>query len=145
MKSLAIVTAAALALGACASGPNLSDNQLLSIHQAHAGAPVNKFHHYGTLDSWMPLGDSALTVWVRPNTAYLLTLTSDCPGLEYAHGISLGDQSGSVFAGLDNVTVIGQSVPVPCRIEQIQPLDAKAVRQAERDARDALQASAGGT
>ena len=104
MKSLAIAIVAALALGACASGPTLPDDQLLSLYQAHAGKPVNKFHHYGTLDRWVPLGDSALSVWLRPNTAYLLTLASDCPDLEYARTISLGDQSGSVFAGLDNVT-----------------------------------------
>ena len=144
MKSLASAIVAALALGACASGPTLPDDQLLSLYQAHAGKPVNKFHHYGTLDRWVPLGDSALSVWLRPNTAYLLTLASDCPDLEYARTISLGDQSGSVFAGLDNVTVIGRTMPVPCRISQIQPLDARAVREAERDARDALQASVGG-
>lgn len=146
MKSIALAAAAAFALGACATGPELSDSQRLEIHKAHAGPPVNSFYHYGTLYNWMPLGDSALTVWLRPNTAYLLTLTSDCPNLEYGRTISLGNPSGgSVFAGLDKVTVIDQAVPIPCRIEQIQPLDAQALRAAEREARDELQASVGGT
>ena len=145
MKSFFFPVVAMLALSACATGPTLSDQQRLAIHQAHAGAPVNSFNHFGTLHSWQPLGDSALTVWVRPQTAYLLTLASDCPNLEYGHAITLGDQTGTVFAGLDNVTVIGQSMPIPCRIEQIQPLDAKALKTAEREARDELQASAGGT
>ena len=145
MKSIYFAAIAAFALGACATGPTLSDNQRLQIHQAHAGEPVNKFHHFGSLHSFEPLGDSALTVWLRPSTAYLLTLASDCPDLEYARTISLGDQSGTVFAGLDNVSVIGQSTTIPCRIEQIQPLDAQALKEAERAARDELQASVGGT
>ena len=145
MKNILFAVAAVVALSACATGPTLSDQQRLAIHQAHAGAPVNSFSHFGSLHSWEPLGDSALTVWVRPQTAYLLTLTSDCPNLEYGHAITLGDQTGTVFAGLDNVIVSGQSTPIPCRIEKIQPLDAKAIKGAEREARDALQASSGGT
>ncbi len=145
MKNILLAVAAVFALSACATGPTLSDQQRLAIHQAHAGAPINKFSHFGALHSWEPLGDSALTVWVRPQTAYLLTLASDCPNLEYGRTITLGDQTGTVFAGLDNVIEGGQSTPNPCRIEQIQPLDAKALKQAERDARDELQASAGGT
>jgi hypothetical protein len=144
MKTLAFAIAVLATLAACASGPELSGQQRLAIYQAHAGAPVNSFSHYGTLHSWTPLGDSALAVWVRPQTAYLLTLASDCPNLGYGHAISLGDQSGTVFAGLDDVTVIGQSTPVPCRIQQIQPLDAKALKDAEREARDELQAPGGG-
>ncbi|MGH8074980.1 MAG: DUF6491 family protein [Lysobacter sp.] len=145
MKSILLAVAAVFALSACATGPTLSDPQRLAIHQAHAGAPVNSFSHFGTLYSWEPLGDSALTVWVRPQTAYLLTLASDCPNLEHGHAISLGDQTGTVFAGMDNVTVSGQGFPIPCRIKTIQPIDAKALKDAEREARDALQASAGGT
>ena len=87
MKNILFAVAAVVALSACATGPTLSDQQRLAIHQAHAGAPVNSFSHFGSLHSWEPLGDSALTVWVRPQTAYLLTLTSDCPNLEDGHRV----------------------------------------------------------
>ncbi|KGM57594.1 hypothetical protein N799_05940 [Lysobacter arseniciresistens ZS79] len=130
---------AALALLAgCATGPTLSETQRQQIYFDHAGAPVNKFSYFGTLHSWEPIGDDALVVWTRPSDAYLLRLASACPRLDVARSISLSDQTGAVFAGLDNVVVLDQSTSIPCRIETIQPLDVKAIRQAEDVARASL-------
>ena len=129
MKRLTIPVAVMLALSACATGSRLSDDQRLAIYRAHAGEPVSSFHYFSTLQSWAPLGDSALTVWVRPQTGYLLTLAGSCPDLAFAHAIRLTGQNGAVFSGLDKVEVLDrQAIDIPCRISRIQPLDAKAVR-----------------
>ena len=141
-RQLLAVPALAL-LVACATGPTLSENQRHRIYLDHAGEPVNKFSYFGTLHSWEPIGDDALVVWTRPSDGYLLRLTNDCPRLDVARSISLSDQTGAVFAGLDNVVVLDQTPAIPCRIETIQPLDIEAVRQAEDQARAALQASGG--
>ncbi len=143
MKSLLLAAVAALMLGACATGPSLPESQRMQIYRDNAGAPVNNFHYFGSLHSWEPVGDAALVVWTRPSDGYLLTLAASCPQLDFARAISLSDQSGSVFAGLDSVTVLGQGTNIPCRIEQIQPLDIDAARRAEDAAEAELQASGG--
>jgi len=138
--------AAMAALGACATGASLSDNQRLAVYRAHAGAPVKSFHYFGNLHGWDSLGDSALVIWDRPNRAYLLTLAATCPQLDFAHAISFSgfsSQSGSVYAGFDDVVILDRQTPsIPCRIQQIQPVDTRAIKQAEKDARAAAQASA---
>jgi hypothetical protein len=145
MKNIVLSAIALAVLCACATRGSLSDDQRLDIYRAHAGAPVNSFLSLGGLHSWTSLGDSALAVWVRPGRGYLLTLVGSCPDLEYARALRFSGQSGTVFARLDNVMVLDRnSLNVPCRINQIQPLDANAIRQAERDARN-NQASLGGT
>lgn len=149
---LLLAASLGLALAGCATGARISDTQRLDIHRAHAGEPVRSFHDFGSLYSWTPLGDAALTVWTRPNQAYLLELDGHCPDLEYARAIGFSAQGGTVFAGMDSVVVLDrQTNNIPCRIRQILPLDAKAVKSAERAARDvsdragADQSSAGGT
>ncbi len=143
MKSILLAAVAVLMLGACATGPSLSESQRMQIYRDSAGAPVNSFHYFGSLYSWKPVGDAALVVWTRPRDTYLLTLAASCPHLDIAQAISLSDQSGSVFAGLDRVTVLGQGTNIACRIEQIQPIDIDAVRRAEDATEAELQASGG--
>jgi len=142
-KRFSVLAIAVALLAGCATGGSLTDEQRGEIHRIHAGEPVRSFHHFGTLHSWSPVDDSSIVVHTRPRTAYLLTLSGSCPGLQYARAISLGDQSGTVHAGFDNVTVLDRNaIDIPCRIEQIQPIDVDAVREAEKALRDQV---SGGT
>lgn len=144
MKRHLSLFALVLALAACATHPAQRDAQRLALYRAHAAAPVPSFHYFGSLNGWTPLGDSALVVWTRPNQAYLLELSGRCIDLDYASAISVSNQFGRVYARFDKVTVIGRNTNTfPCHIRQIQPLDVKAVKQAERDKRSAGQSSAG--
>lgn len=132
------------ALAACATHPAQRDAERLVLYRAHAAAPVPSFHYFGRLNGWTPLGDSALVVWTRPGEAYLLELAGRCPYLDFASAISLGNQSGRVYARFDKVTVIGRGLNAfPCHIRQIQPVDVKAIKQAERDKRAVDQSSVG--
>ena len=140
---LATVVLAIMMLAGCASGPTLSETQRHQLYLDHAGEPVNKFNYHGTLHSWEPVGDDALIVWTRPSEAYLLRLASACPRLDVGRAISLSDQTGSVFAGLDNVVVLDQTTRIPCRIQTIQPVDVAALRRAEDATRAGLQDSGG--
>ena len=131
-----------LVLASCASTPSMSDGQKLALYRAHAGAPVSSFHYFGRFDSWTDLGDSAVAIWTRPSEAWLLELAGPCNGLEFTQAIGLSSQTGMVSARFDSVLVRnGGIAEIPCMIQTIRPLDAKALKQAERNAGD--QASGG--
>ena len=138
-----LVLAAALAvatLSGCATDGGLRDEQRLALYREHAGEPVTSFQYFGRLYGWTPLGDRALAVWTRPSQAYLLELTGSCLDLEYAHAITVTNQSGRVHARFDDVLVLGSNtMRIPCRIEQIRPVDSAALKQAEREMRQAVE------
>ncbi|MEP6634015.1 MAG: DUF6491 family protein [Luteimonas sp.] len=142
MKVAAMMLGAMLALGACASNGGLRDAEKLAIYRAHAGVPVNNFQYFGSINGWTPLGDSAIAVWTRPNQAYLLDLYGPCQDIEYTPAITITNQMGRVNARFDKVIAHNRgSIEIPCTIQEIRPLDVKAIKQAEKTARD--QASAG--
>ncbi len=124
-------------LGGCATNAALREGQKLAIYEAHAGVPVDSFQYFGSISGWTPLGDSAIAIWPRPNRAYLLDLYGPCSDVEFASVISLTSQMGRVNARFDDVIAHnGGSANFPCRIRQIRPLDIKAIKQAEKVARD---------
>lgn len=141
ISMLSFVLCAALAtlsLAGCATGPKLSDEQRLSLYRAHAGAPVDSFQYFGSINGWTPLSDSALALWTKPNQAYLLELSGRCPDLEFAQAITVTNQMGRVHQRFDKVIVLGrQSIKMPCFISRILPLDVKAIKQAQQDIREA--------
>ncbi|GAB2621271.1 DUF6491 family protein [Novilysobacter erysipheiresistens] len=144
MKTFVLAIAAALVLGACATGPRLPDDQRTQIYREAAGAPVGNFHYFGTLDGWKSISDTALVVWVRARDGYLLTLSASCPQLDFAHAISVDDRNGRVYVG-DSVRVLGEGPTFPCQIAEIQPLDRDAARRAEAQADAAALQVSGGT
>ena len=139
---LLFIVAALASLSACATDLAQRDADKLALYNAHAGAPVKKFRYFGSINGWTPLGDEAIAVWTRPNEAYLLDLTGPCPEIEFTPAISITNTFGQVSVPFDKVIVYSRSaVNVPCHIARIRPLDIKAIKQAERSARTAAQAS----
>ncbi len=139
LSSLA-ASALVLAVAACSSMPKQTDAERLDMYRTHAGEPVKDFRYFGSLNGWTPLGDQALAVWTRPNEAYLLELTAHCMDLNFAPAIRITNMMGSVSARFDDVIVHGGGAGVgrvPCRIDQIRPLDVKGLREAQREMREA--------
>ena len=138
-----VALAAALVMATltgCATDAGLRDEQRLALYRENAGAPVDSFQYFGRLNGWTPLGNRALAVWTRPSQAYLLELAGSCIDLEYAHAITVTNQSGRVHARFDDVVVLGSNTPrIPCRIEQIRPVDGAALKQAERERRESIE------
>lgn len=126
-RVLAVAALMALTLAGCASGPRLSTGEKLAAYRSHAGQPVASFSFFGSLHGWTELGDRHLAVQTRPSEAWLLTLTSSCPGLEWASSIGLSSQLNRVHANFDRV-IVPENAPVSCRIAQIQPLDTQALK-----------------
>ena len=139
MKRTLLLLALTLSLGAC-STTRMTGAETLTLYKSHAGEPVKDFQYLGRISGWSPLGDSALTVWTKPNQAYLLELYGPCTDLDFAPAISMSNMTGRVSARFDSVYVHGggpSSVRLPCRIETIRPLDVKALKQAQKELRDA--------
>ena len=135
---LTAACAAMLALTACATGARLGDAEKLALYRSHAGAPVDNFNFFGRINGWTPLGDSALVVWTKPSEAWLLDLSGPCQDIEYTPAIGLTSSMNRVYARFDKVIVNSPgSMNIPCFIQQIRPLDVKAVRASEQELREA--------
>ncbi|MGE8281640.1 MAG: DUF6491 family protein [Stenotrophomonas sp.] len=139
MKKLLVAATLAATLVGCATAGKLSSDERLQLYRSHAGAPVNSFKYFGSLNGWTELGDSALAVWTKPSEAWLLSLSGPCMDLSYAPAISVTNMMGQVSARFDRVIVLGGGPVghVPCRIETIQPLDVKALKASEKELREA--------
>lgn len=140
-RILSLAAAALLPLLAAGCATNgLTDAQELALYRAHAGEPVKSFTFFGSLNGWAPLGDSALAVWTRPGQAFLLELPGRCIDLDTAPAITVTSQGSRVYARFDDVLVLGglhNTFRMPCRIDTIRPLDVKALRQAQKQLREA--------
>lgn len=139
MKRMSLLLGLILALSACATS-GLTDAERLAMYRANAGEPVRDFRFFGSLNGWTPLGDRALVVWTRPNQAYLLNLAGPCQDLSFAPAISLTNFAGQVSARFDDVIVRGGGSRVgriPCTIQEIRPVDVKAVKVAQQELREA--------
>ncbi|MDQ3268786.1 MAG: DUF6491 family protein [Pseudomonadota bacterium] len=141
MKNLLTTLVVSSVLAACATGARVSDDERLAVYRQMAGAPVESFRYLGRIHGWTPLGEEALVVQSGPNQSYLLEMLGTCPELEFANAISISNQFGRVYSRFDTVRVLGglSGPNIPCRIEQIRPIDARAVRQAERELRDSVE------
>ncbi len=120
----------------CASMPDVRDAERLALYRTHAGEPVNGFQYYGRFSNWTPLGDSAIAIWVGPSRAWLLDLYGPCNDLDFADAISLSSNNGRVSARFDSVRVHNRNATaIPCRIKEIRPVNAKALRAEEKTLR----------
>jgi hypothetical protein len=139
MKRKLAMLALALSLAAC-STTRLTEAETLALYRANASEPVKDFQYLGHISGWSPVNDSALAVWTKPNQAYLLELFGPCTDLTSAPAITLSNMGNRVSARFDNVYVLGggpRGMRMPCRIETIRPLNVKALRQAQKDLREA--------
>lgn len=129
-----------LAAGCASTRTGLSHADRLALYRAHAREPVGDFRFFGSVNGWTPVDDDALVVWTKPSEAYLLELSGPCTDLEWAPAITLTNQASRVYARFDDVLVLGgprNTMRMPCRIQVIRPLDVKALRQTEKDMREA--------
>lgn len=134
-----LMLAGTMAAG-CATGPTLTREQRLALYREHAGAPVMSFRldRMTGMQQWTPLGDQALAVWSSASRGHLLELRNRCPGMLSAGGISITNSLGNVNARMDSVVprMVGASNR-GCRIDSIRPIDARSLRDAKREIRDA--------
>lgn len=123
-----------LFLFACAS--NAQRRQMeeaeLAIYAKHAGAPVDQIRSFRFI-SWQPVADRTLLLEARLNDWYLIAVSGPCMGLPFARMIAFETHVNTLQARFDSIKVDGE--PVPCRIETIRPVDAKAAKEELRQMR----------
>ena len=138
MKALIVPLIAVLGLGACATN-RLSDTDRLALYDAHAGAPVKQIHFYNAM-GWDRIDDEHVLLSMRPSETWMLKVSGPCLDWGSASPVLRLSSTGPyVMAKFDRILTEGS--PVSCRIEEIRPVDVKALRAAQ-DAM-AAQASSG--
>ena len=140
MKTLLFPLLAAIAVSACATNrPSEADR--LAPYQAHAGEPVKQIRFHNAM-GWDRIDDEHVLLNMRPSETWLLKVSGPCLDWGSASPILRLSSTGPyVMAKFDRILTEGS--PVSCRIEEIRPVDAKAVRAAESELRASAQASAG--
>ncbi|HRA02326.1 DUF6491 family protein [Thermomonas sp.] len=133
-----ILLLAVLGASACASN-RPSDADRLAMYEAHAGAPVKQIRNVNAM-GWERVDDQHVILSTRPTESWLLEVSGPC--LDWGSGsplLRLSSTGPYVMAKFDRILTEGS--PVSCRIEEIRPIDVKAVRAAQDAAR--AQPSAG--
>ena len=132
MKVLLAVLVTAL-LASCAS-TRLPEATRLALVEAHAGEPVNQIRYSNPM-GWSRVDGQHVLLDMRPRETWLLTLTGGC--LDWGSsspGLLVKSHTGFSLGKFDSVQTVDS--PVTCRIDEIRPVDMKAVRAAEKQLRD---------
>lgn len=138
MKPLLMPLLAVLGLVACATN-RPSDADRLAMYQAHSGAPVKQIRFYSAM-GWDRIDDEHVLLSMRPKETWLVTVSGPCLDWGSASPVLRLSSTGPyVMVKFDRIITEGS--PISCRIEEIRPVDVKAVRAAESALR--AQASAG--
>ena len=138
MKTLILPMLAMSILAACATG-RMSDTDRLALYDAHAGAPVKQIRFYNAM-GWDRIDDEHVLLSIRPSETWMLKVSGPCLDWGSASPVLRLSSTGPyVMAKFDRILTEGS--PVSCRIEEIRPVDVKALRAAQ-DAM-AAQASSG--
>ncbi len=121
-----VLLSTAVMLAACASpGPSERRAARLAQFEAAAAAPVESFHFWAPLYKWEALGETTVAVWTRAQEVYLIRVQRPCTELEWTSAIGLTSTMNRVATRFDSVVAGDQR----CRITEIRPVDAEAVRQ----------------
>ncbi len=102
----------------------------LDKYTPYLEAPVDDFTFW-TLYKWQLVGPQKVVVWTTVKDAYLLTVETPCPRLEWANGIGVtSQQAHQVSRRFDYVTMANDR----CRIEKIEPIDTARMNEERRAA-----------
>ena len=124
---------AALGVAACSSVPyaqRIGARQ--AAYAAAAREPVRSFRFF-ELYSWEPLGNSQLAIYTRPSEAYLVSVMSPCPDLEFTNTIGLTSNLNEVQVRFDKVLTGRRDFP--CTIGEIRPVDLAKLKSVEHEQR----------
>ncbi len=134
MSRLALFAFVCGAVASCSTfqpqPPDPAISKRLSEVQAVAGAPVSSFR-YMRMSSFEPIGLRNLLVFTTPREAWLLRLDGQCRNLDFEPFLGLTSHMHRVSSGFDSVRV--RDNPIPCRIEEIRPVDTANLKRIDRE------------
>lgn len=126
IRAIAVLAAAAFALAACSTTAERRqmEERELAIYGKHAGEPVDKIRSFRII-GWQPVSDDTILLEARVNDWYLIEVGGPCQNLPFARVIGVESTLSMVQARFDSIIVDG----IPCRIQTIRPVDAKAAQR----------------
>ena len=132
----AVQTAAVLVLLAGCSGVPRRGDAALDRYLPYAGPPVEQFHFY-ELDSWQAVAADRVVIWTDPFTAYLVRVRTPCTELAFTERLGVTSTVNTV-SRLESIVPSHQN---RCPIEEILPIDVKAMKADQAARRAAEQAA----
>lgn len=138
MRRIVLFALAACALSGCAS-TRISDVDRLALYQQHAGAPVNQVRYHDPM-SWDRIDDQHVVLQMRPKESWLLRLSGPC--LTWSTGspfLGISTFTGTTLSKYDKVIAPGSQLS--CQIQEIRPIDVKALRAGEQALREQAQSA----
>jgi hypothetical protein len=133
--ALAVPLLAAPLLASCSTSRERMAAELSEV-QRHAGDPVNSLQFF-RMDRFEILGRDSIVLWTRPNQAWLIEVDEPCFGLDFATSVGVTSNMNRVYRNSDFVVFKDQR----CRIDQIRPIDVKALKAERRGEAPAPDAS----
>ena len=112
----------------------------LARFQRYAGPPVEQFTMYD-MWKWQGLGPEWIAVWSTINDPYLIRVDKSCNRLDWTHGISLSQRMRWQVTQKFDYVVFGSQ---RCKIEEIRPVDYRAMLKAGADSRRGVDHRASG-
>jgi uncharacterized protein DUF6491 len=103
----------------------------LDRFEKYAGAPIDEFEFW-SLYKWQLVGPEKVVVWSTINDAYLVSVASPCPGLEWARGIGVTSKQRHIVSRKFDYVTYGKG---RCQITDIRPIDYKQMLKDGPDAK----------
>ena len=138
MKTLLLSSLAVAMLAGCAS-TRIPEADRLALYQAHAGEPVKQIRYFNAL-GWDRVDDQHVVLQMRPKESWLLRLSGPC--LTWSTGspfLGISTFTGTTLSKYDKVIAPGSQLS--CQIQEIRPIDVKALRAGEQALREQAQSA----
>ena len=124
MNRIALLIAAMILLGGCASGiARMKGETAGDRYRPYVGTAIESFNAF-RLDGWELAGPNEVVIWTGLNQAYLVTVWSSCQDLAFTNHVGLPTTSRTV-SRMDSLRV-GRD---RCPIESIRPIDIKRYKE----------------
>lgn len=119
----ACVALAMLSIASAGAQTRKTQQENLERFEKYAGAPIDQFEFW-SLYKWQLVGPEKVVVWPTINDAYLLTVDSPCPGLEWAKTIGVTSKQRHIVSSKFDYVTYGRG---QCQISEIRPIEYKAM------------------
>ena len=117
----ACVALAMLSIASAGAQTRKTQQENLERFEKYAGAPIDQFEFW-SLYKWQLVGPEKVVVWPTINDAYLLTVDSPCPGLEWAKTIGVTSKQRHIVSSKFDYVTYGRG---QCQISEIRPIEYK--------------------
>ena len=123
MRITIICTCITLLISSCATGRIELPEKYVMDNQLESVSYISKYQGYS---GWDMVDRQSFILQTGPGDYYLIVLQIPAPDLPFSESISISSSGSMVRAGMDTVTVLGQSSNgLPYKIEKIYSFEGR--------------------